>query len=160
MQSVPTAVTHLDAGFPLSPCDPKRMSLNIAIIGSGIAGLAAAYRCTQAGYTVTLFEAQAGYGMDTHQLHRYGGVIDVPLRVMSAERWPSVLALAAEVGVDTFTVNTFVSCSVLADRPTAPSEQALLQTWLRSSRLPYLNLPFVGSWRYLNRSSMIISRGL
>jgi predicted NAD/FAD-binding protein len=136
------------------------MSLNIAIIGSGIAGLAAAYRCSQAGYAVTLFEAQAGYGMDTHQLHCYGGVVDVPLRVMSAERWPSVLSLAAEVGVETFTVNTFVSCSVLADRPTAPSQQALLQTWLRSSRLPYLNLPFVGSWRYLNRNSLIISRGL
>lgn len=136
------------------------MSLQIAIIGSGIAGLAAAYRCSQAGYAVTLFEAHASYGMDTHQLQRYGGVVDVPLRVMSAERWPSVLSLAAEVGVETFTVNTFVSCSVLAHKPTAPSEQALLQTWLRSGRVPYLNLPVVGSWRYLNRDALSVSLGL
>lgn len=157
MPSASTAVINLDAGFLLLPRDPKRMSLQIAIIGSGIAGLAAAYRCTQAGYAVTLFEAQAGYGMDSHQLHRYGGVVDVPLRVMSAERWPSVLSLAAEVGVETFTVNTFVSCSMLAHRPTEP---ALLQTWLRSGRVPYLNLPVVGSWRYLNRDALSVSLGL
>jgi len=158
--SASTAVTHLDAGFPLSLCDPNRMRLNIAIIGSGIAGLAAAYRCSQAGYAVTLFEAQAGYGMDTHQLHRDGGVVDVPLRVMSAERWPSVVSLAAEVGVDTFTVNTFVSCSLLIQPPADPSSTALLQTWLRSGRVPYLNLPVVGSWRYLNRNALSVSLGL
>lgn len=155
MLSASTAVINLDADFPLSPCDPKRMSLNIAIIGSGIAGLAAAYRCTQAGYAVTLFEAHAGYGMDAHQQQHAGGLVDVPLRVMSPERWPSVLHLAAEVGVETFTVNTFVACSILT-----PAASDFSKTWLRSGRLPYLGWPFVGSWRYLNKEALSISLGL
>lgn len=136
------------------------MTLKIAIIGSGIAGLTAAYRCTQAGYTVTLFEAHAGYGMDAHQLQQYGGMIDVPLRVMSSERWPSVLQLAMELQVDTFRVNTFVACSMLTRSSPHVVDKPLSRTWLRSGRLPYFGWPFVGSIHYLNREALIVSRGL
>jgi len=121
----------------------------IAVIGSGMAGLAAARRARQAGFDVTLFEARAGHGMDAHALPVHGGVVDVPLRVMSPDRWRSVLSLAAEMGVGTFAVDTFVSCST-QDR----------QTWFRSGRVPLTGWPFVGHWRYLNRHALAVARGL
>ncbi len=121
----------------------------IAVIGSGMAGLAAARRARQAGFEVTLFEARAGHGMDAHALPVHEGVVDVPLRVMSPRRWPSVLSLAAEMGVGSFAVDTFVSCST-EDR----------QTWFRSGRLPLTGWPFVGHWRYFNLQALRVARGL
>ena len=109
------------------------MTQKIAIIGSGIAGLTAAYRGRQAGFDVTLFEAQQGHGMDAHTLAIDGGMVDVPLRVMNPQRWQHVLALARDVGVDTFEVNTYVSCSNLQQK-----------TWFRSHRMPVNALANVG----------------
>ncbi len=125
------------------------MSLDIAVVGSGMAGLAAAYGLRRKGHEVTVFEAQAHHGMDAHALAIEGGLVDVPLRVMSRESWPSVLALANEVGVDTYEVNTYTSCSWRDQR-----------TWFRSGRLPGNGWPFVGSWRYLNGRALRIALGL
>jgi uncharacterized protein len=125
------------------------MTLSIAVIGSGMAGLAAAHACRQQGWQVTLFEAQSGHGMDAHSMMLDGGIVDVPLRVMNPTAWSSVLALAAEVGVDTFPVNTYVSCSWPDQR-----------TWFRSTRLPLLNWPMAGSWRYLTPRSLTLARGM
>lgn len=125
------------------------MGKSVAIIGSGMAGLAAAHGCRQKGWQVTLFEAQPAHGMDAHALYVDGGLVDVPLRVMNPAAWSSVLALAAEVGVDTFPVNTYVSCSWPDQR-----------VWFRSSRLPVLNWPMVGSWRYLNSDSLRLALGM
>jgi uncharacterized protein len=113
--------------------------LSIAVIGSGMAGLAAAWRCRQAGYDVTVFEARSGHGMDAHGHRVHDAVVDVPLRVMSPTRWHRVLTLADEVGVGTFDVDTFVSCS-LPDR----------RAWFRSARMPVTGLHFVGSLRSLD----------
>jgi len=121
----------------------------IAIIGSGIAGLTAAYRARQAGFDVTLFEAQQGHGMDAHALAVDGGTVDVPLRVMNPQRWQNVLALARDVGVDTFEVNTYVSCSDLQQK-----------TWFRSYRMPVTHWPMLGSWRYAHLNSAKIALGL
>jgi uncharacterized protein len=117
-------------------------ALTVAVIGSGMAGLAAAYRCRQAGHEVTVFEARNGHGMDAHGHDAHGTVVDVPLRVMSPTGWRSVLALAADVGVGTFEVDTFVSCSL-------PDGRA----WFRSARMPVTGLHFVGSLRSLNLTS-------
>lgn len=125
------------------------MSLAIAVIGSGMAGLAAAHGCRRNGHEVTVFEAQEGHGMDAHALTVEGGLVDVPLRVMSQESWPSVLALARSVGVDTYQVSTYSSCSW--------RDQS---TWFRSGQLPGMDWPFVGSWRYLNGRSLRIALGL
>jgi len=125
------------------------MSEKIAVIGSGMAGLAAARLMHQAGQQVTVFEAQQQRGMDAHSLYIHGGLIDVPLRVMSPQAWQSVLTLAEQVGVSTFPVDTYTSCS-WDDR----------STWFRSSRLPLLGLPWVGSWRHLNRQTLSLARGL
>ncbi|MEL0027143.1 MAG: FAD/NAD(P)-binding protein, partial [Perlucidibaca sp.] len=115
------------------------MQQSIAVIGSGMAGLAAARICHDAGHRVTIFEAQSQRGMDAHSIHLHGGLIDVPLRVMSPLAWRSVLALARQVGVGTFEVDTYTSCSWLDQR-----------TWFRSGRMPLTQWPMVGSWRYLN----------
>jgi len=125
----------------------------VAVVGSGMAGLTAAHRCRQAGYAVTVFEALSGHGMDAHALavqeDRRQGVVDVPLRVMSPGHWQSVLSLAAEVGVGTFGVDTYVSCSLIDSK-----------TWFRSGRMPLTGWPFVGSWRYLNRRALTVALGV
>lgn len=123
--------------------------LAIAIVGSGMAGLAAARLCRDAGHRVTVFEAQARRGMDAHTLGVHGGLVDVPLRIMSPAHWQSVLNLATHVGVGTFAVDSFISCNWLDG-----------DTWFRSSRLPGTGLPGIGSWRYLNRATLHIARGL
>ena len=125
------------------------MTYHIAVIGSGIAGLAAAYGCMKHGHEVTVFEAEKSLGMAAHALEFDQGVIDVPLRVMSPDAWPSVVALAKEVGIDSYPVQTFTSCSWLDQ-----------STWFRSGKLPLLNQPFVGSWRYLNLNALQIGLGL
>lgn len=124
------------------------MSIHVAVIGSGMAGLAAARLCRDAGCRVTVFEAQARRGMDAHSISLQGGLVDVPLRVMSPLAWRHVIALAERVGVQTYPVNTYTTCSWL------PGD-----TWFRSSRVPLLNWPVVGSWRYLNRSSWRLLTG-
>jgi uncharacterized protein len=125
------------------------MAYSIAVIGSGMAGLAAAYRARRAGHNVTIFEALDSHGMDAHALTVNGGVVDVPLRVMSAQSWPSVLQLAKEVGVGTFKVRTFTSCS-WTNR----------HTWFRSGELPILGWPFIGSWRFMNTRALQIGLGI
>jgi len=125
------------------------MSLSVAVIGSGMAGLAAAYRSRQSGHQVRLFEAQQGYGMDAHTLEVEGGRVDAPLRVMSPEAWPSVLQLAEEVGVGSFPSPTWLSCSWVNQ-----------QTWFRSGPFPGTKVPFAGSWRYLNSKSLRLAMGL
>ncbi len=125
------------------------MTFSVAVIGSGMAGLAAAHGCRRNGHSITTFEAADGHGMDTHAMEIEGGLVDVPLRVMNTDTWPSVLELAEEVGVSTFKVRTPVSCSNL-DR----------ETWFRSGEVPGLGLPTLGSWRYLNRSALRMGRGL
>ncbi len=125
------------------------MRESIAIIGSGMAGLAAAKLCQNAGHHVTVYEAQQGHGMDAHSLYLDGGLVDVPLRVMSPQAWRSVISLAEQVGVGTFPVNTYTSCSW--------TDQT---TWFRSSRLPLTDWPIVGSWRYLNLNTLTLAKGM
>lgn len=124
------------------------MQESIAVIGSGMAGLAAARLCRDAGHRVTVYEAQTGHGMDAHSILLHDGLVDVPLRVMSPQAWRSVLTLAEQVGVGTFAVDTYTSCSWLDQ-----------QTWFRSSRMPLTGWPAVGSWRYLNGKALRIAHG-
>jgi len=127
----------------------------IAIIGSGMAGLAAGWICRRAGCEVVLYEAQAGRGMDAHALYvdtpTGPGLIDAPLRVMSPHAWRSVLALCNELGIDTFEVDTFAAFTWLGGR-----------TWLRNTklRLGHRVVPFIGTPRFINPSSIAVGAGL
>jgi phytoene dehydrogenase-like protein len=67
------------------------MQQSIAVIGSGMAGLAAARLCRDAGHRVTVFEAHSARGMDAHAIAVAGGVVDVPLlRCMSVTEVPEI----------------------------------------------------------------------
>ena len=125
------------------------MTLKVAVIGSGMAGLAAAHGCRQAGLAVTLFESFRGHGMAAHAIEVDGGVVDVPLRVMGELRWDQTLRLARQAGMDTFSTDVLTSCSWL-DR----------HTWFRSARMPLMGWPIVGDWRYLGMHSWRLLKGV
>lgn len=129
------------------------MKKSVAIIGSGMAGLAAARLLKDAGHDVTVFEALAQRGMDSHTVFLHGGIVDVPLRVMSPLIWRNTLALAKHVGVNTFEVETFVSCSWL-DKQSRFTDK----TWFRTTRLPLANIPMLGSWRHINLNTLTVVR--
>lgn len=125
------------------------MSNTLAVIGSGIAGLAAARMARDAGHQVTLFEAGPQRGMDAHRIAFGAGHVDVPLRVMNPHAWKTVLALAAAVGVDTFEVDTFVSCSWVDG-----------DTWLRTTRMPLTGWPSVARLRDITPRNVRVGMGL
>ena len=107
------------------------MKKKIAVIGSGMAGLAAGWLCRKAGTDVTIFEAQSSRGMDFHTQFLDGndgrsGHVDVPLRVMSPHAWPTVLKLCDILDVKTFEVDTPVACSWLPQG-----------TWFRSIKFQF-----------------------
>ncbi len=129
------------------------MKKSVAIIGSGMAGLATARLLKDAGHDVTVFEALAQRGMDSHTVFLHGGIVDVPLRVMSPLIWKNTLALAKHVGVGTFSVETFVSCNWLNRQNTFTDK-----TWFRTTRLPLANIPMLGSWRHINRNTLTVIR--
>jgi len=123
--------------------------VRIAVVGSGMAGLAAAHGCSALGHSVTLFESQASHGMAAHTLEIDGGRVDIPLRVMGEGPWDETLALARSVGVDSFATEVRLSCSLIGG-----------ETWMRSRYMPVTGWPMVGSWRYLGLNSLRCSIGM
>lgn len=74
--------------------------MRIAIIGSGLSGLTAAYKLGQ-HHEVSLFERHPRLGMAAHGLRFGGARVDIPLRVIYPAYYPSLLALYAEAGIAT-----------------------------------------------------------
>ncbi len=76
----------------------------IAIVGSGISGLSAAYYLTKAGHRITLFEAADYIGGHTHTVDtEYGGEqagIDTGFIVFNDRTYPNFIALLDEIGID------------------------------------------------------------
>ena len=129
--------------------------MQIAIIGSGMAGLVAGYLCRQAGHEVTVFEAGDRRGMDAHTYEiangGRGGWVDVPLRIMSSEAWQTVLKLCRHLKVPTFDIDVDLSFSWLNGA-----------TWLTTGQFMRGDkvVPMVGSWRYLNLDTLTIFRSM
>ena len=77
--------------------------MKIGIIGTGIAGLSAAWLFNRAGHRVTLYEKHHTLGMDAHSMTiEQNGVTvrtDVPPRIFNVTQWPNLLNLYREVGV-------------------------------------------------------------
>jgi len=125
------------------------MTQRIAVIGSGMAGLAAAHGCRQLGHEVCLFESHDGHGMAAHTMALDGGRVDVPLRVMGEGRWDQTLELARSLGIETFAAKVDVSCSWLDG-----------QSWFRSRHMPVTGWPMVGAWRHLGLRSLKSGAGM
>ena len=73
-------------------------SPDVAVIGSGPAGLAASFRLQQAGHRVRIFEANDYVGGKTKTTRRDGFAFDEGAAVL-AKSYQNVFALAAEAGI-------------------------------------------------------------
>lgn len=128
------------------------ISLDIAVIGSGMAGLATARILQDAGHQITIFEALQGRGMDSHSLEFEGGLIDAPLRVMNPHLWRNTLSLATYLGIKTFPVRTYMACSWLFEDKT--------ETWLTTSRSRIGNFPIINNRKGLQQYGWRLVKGL
>ena len=94
--------------------------MQIGIIGSGIAGLSAAWLFNRAGHGVTLFEKHNTLGMDAHSMtFEQEGVAlctDVPPRIFNVTQWPNVLNLYRELGVACDPIDPSQSISDMTQR--------------------------------------------
>lgn len=79
--------------------------MNIAVIGAGISGLSCAYRLVQGGAEVTLFEAGSYFGGHSNTVDvTLDGVtagVDTGFLVFNDRTYPQLIALFAELGVET-----------------------------------------------------------
>ena len=118
--------------------------LNIAIIGSGMAGLTAAYALQQHGHNITLYESLAKSGLDAHSTVLGSGMVDAPLRVMNPQLWALTLALASHVGIELYRVRTDMACSWMDDNVVG-------KTWFSTRRHAGFGFPVLGSWRHAQK---------
>ncbi|AWL27757.1 NAD(P)-binding protein [Acinetobacter defluvii] len=128
------------------------ITLNIAVIGSGMAGLATARILKDAGHCITIFEALPGRGMDSHSLAFEGGLIDAPLRVMNPHLWKNTLSLATHLGIKTFPVRTFMACSWLFEDKT--------ETWLTTTRSRIGNFPIINNRKGIKQYGWRLVKGM
>ena len=127
-------------------------NLDIAIIGSGMAGLATARILKDAGHDITIFEALPGRGMDSHSTEFEGGLIDAPLRVMNPHLWQNTLSLATHLGIDMFPVRTYMACSWLFEDRT--------ETWLTTTRTKIGNFPIIKNRKGLQQYGWRLVKGM
>jgi uncharacterized protein len=126
--------------------------LDIAIIGSGMAGLATARILKDAGHNITIFEALPGRGMDSHSTEFEGGLIDAPLRVMNPKLWKNTLSLATYLGINTFPVRTYMACSWLFEDRT--------ETWLTTTRTKIGNFPIINNRKGIQQYGWRLVKGM
>ena len=126
--------------------------MDIAVIGSGMAGLATAKILKDAGHNITIFEALSGRGMDSHSMEFEGGLIDAPLRVMNPHLWKNTLSLATHLGISTYPVRTYMACSWLFEDKT--------ETWLTPSRSRIGNFPIINNRKGLQQYGWRLVKGM
>ncbi len=117
-----------------------------------MAGLATARILKDAGHDITIFEALAGRGMDSHSLTFEEGLIDAPLRVMNPHLWKNTLSLAAYVGIPTFPVRTYMACSWLFEDRT--------ETWLTTTRSRIGNFPIINNRKGIKQYGWRLVKGM
>ena len=130
------------------------MTLRVAVIGSGISGLTAAWLLHRAGHRPVLFERRNRLGMDAHSATLPAGPddvgVDVPIRVFNHRLWPTLSALADEVGVPSRQISVASSFSEDSGR-----------TFFRYGTVSaaQLSVPFVPP-RYLSGRALSIISGV
>ena len=117
-----------------------------------MAGLATARILKDAGHQITIFEALPGRGMDSYSLNYEGGNIDSPLRVMNPKLWENTLSLATHLGIKTFPVRTYMSCSWLFEDK--------IETWLTTSRTRIGNFPIINNQKGLKQYGWRLVKGM
>lgn len=75
--------------------------MKVAVVGAGIAGLAATHALVRAGHTVTLYEASSQAGGHVHTVAVGGHAVDMGFIVCNRENYPGLFALFAELGITT-----------------------------------------------------------
>lgn len=128
------------------------IGLDIAVIGSGMAGLATARILKDAGHNITIFEALPGRGMDSHSIEFEDGLIDAPLRVMNPHLWKNTLSLATHLGIKTYPVRTYMVCSWLFEDRT--------ETWLTTSRTRIGNFPIINNRKGIQQYGWRLVKGM
>ena len=126
--------------------------MDIAVIGSGMAGLATARILKDAGHSITIFEALPGRGMDSHSTEFEDGLIDAPLRVTNPHLWKNTLSLATYLGIQTFPVRTYMACSWLFEDRT--------ETWLTTSRSRIGNFPIINNRKGIQQYGWRLVKGM
>lgn len=126
--------------------------MKIAVIGSGMSGLATARILKDAGHDITIFEALAGRGMDSHSVTFEDGLVDAPLRVMNPHLWKNTLSLAAYLGISTFPVRTYMACSWLFGDKT--------ETWLTTTRSRIGNFPIINNRKGIKQYGWRLVKGM
>lgn len=126
--------------------------MDIAVIGSGMAGLATARILKDAGHNITIFEALSGRGMDSHSTEFEGGLIDAPLRVMNPHLWKNTLSLATYLGIQTYPVRTYMACSWLFEDKT--------ETWLTTTRTRIGNFPIINNRKGIKQYGWRLVKGM
>ncbi len=126
---------------------PGGIPRRVAVVGSGVAGLTAAYVAASAGARVTLYEADDRLGghADTHDVDGPDGplAIDTGFIVHNERTYPTLLRILAELGVAT--QDSEMSMSTRDDRTGlewagALGVAGLFPTWRNLGRPAYLRM--------------------
>jgi len=97
-----------------------KLGKSVAVIGSGIAGISAAYYLQQAGYHVSLFEAGSYFGGHTNTvdvtLDGKNFPVDTGFLVHNDRTYPNLVPFFQELGVEIHTSDMSFSVQHLADQ--------------------------------------------
>lgn len=74
--------------------------MDVAVVGSGVAGLAAAHTLAKSGFRVTVLEADSHVGGHAHTMVVDGTPVDVGFMVFNGVTYPNMARADTECGGD------------------------------------------------------------
>ncbi|XP_048588313.1 uncharacterized protein LOC5514463 isoform X2 [Nematostella vectensis] len=119
--------------------------MKVGIVGSGIAGLSAAWLLTLRGNEVHLYEKQESLGLGAHSISvgSHGDEVDVPIRFFHELFYPQMLSLLNYVGIETMAATL------------SPSIQVFGQSChykLRNLNIGGYAIPYVTPWDFVKNA--------